>query len=359
MNKIIRDDIAEIIKDTDLSKLNHSTILLSGPTGMLGKYILYTLLEIMERADLHLILIARNLDKVNACLGEYFTSPRIKIIISDLSEPFTIKEHIDYIIHVASLASPQFYETQPVDVIVPNIIGTYHLLMLAKQHQVKNFLFFSSSEIYGKISCDQNYNEAELGILDPHTIRNCYAESKRMGENLCVSFGKQYGLHTNAVRIYHTYGPTMDIIHDHRAFSEFVSCVVNGEDIIIKSDGKAKRPFCYISDATKAFFLILLKGKFGEVYNMCNDQDYISINDFAAILAEIRPDKGIAVIHGQRNPEDQYSVKQDENDVTADSTKLLTLGWKIKVDIHEGLERTVNSFLDDQTDISKCIPFKT
>lgn len=347
--KIIKQDINDILKNKQINweLYRGSTVLITGSTGMLGQYITLTFLYLQKIYNIKLILLVRDVEKCKK-LFKSFLNRDVKIMFSNFEYLPTINEEsIDYIIHAASLASPVFYETVPVDVIIPNTIGLYKLLKLAREKKTKKFLFMSSSEVYGLVNSQNNYSENDLGIVDCAEIRNCYAESKRMGENLCVSFTKQYGIDTNCVRIYHTYGPTMNIYKDKRAFCEFTKNVVESKNIEIKGDGKAMRPFLYITDAIVAFFIIIQDGKMGEVYNMSNENNYVSIWSLANTLVELYPQKNLKIEKTIRDSSDSYSEKRDENQVTGSSKKLMKLGWVPKVNIEDGFKRTIDSKIEE------------
>ena len=341
---IIKEDIQFILdsKQIDWQIYEGKTILITGSTGMIGQYLTLTFLYLQKRYDLKIILLVRNIEKCKKIFHD-FLNDNVLIIYSDFEIIPEINCNVDYIIHGASLASPVYYETIPVDVIVPNVIGLYELLKLAKKKNTKKLLFMSSSEIYGLVDSNINYTEENLGITDCAIVRNCYSESKRMGENLCNAFTKQY----NSVRIYHTYGPTMNINEDKRAFCEFVKNIVESNNIQVKGDGKAKRPFLYITDAIEAFLLIIQNGVPGQVYNMSNEKNYISISALANELINLYPEKELEVEYTKRNNHDQYSEKKDENQVTASSKKLIALGWNPKIDIQNGFKRTIDSKLEE------------
>ncbi|WP_251391926.1 NAD-dependent epimerase/dehydratase family protein [Mediterraneibacter agrestimuris] len=347
-NTIVKEDMNIIYTSIKgIEQLKNTKILVTGAYGMLASYLVYFFIFLNEfhNFSIDIWIIVRNKEKLekrygNICEKEYF-----HYVMQTLDSEIRISEKMDYIIHAASLASPQYYNTIPVEVMLPNVIGTYHLLEFAKKCKTKNFLFFSSSEIYGKQdeTISKNYDETVLGILDPMDIRNCYAESKRMGENMCVGYFREYGIKTNSVRIFHTFGPTMDIHHDERAFSEFVANIIDKKNIEMKSEGKAKRAFCYITDAILGFLLILLYGSSGETYNLCNDLQYISISELAKILVKLFPERNLKVKKVTRSIESTYVSKKDENLITADSNKLRQIGWCPQITIKEGFFRTIKA----------------
>ena len=241
-------DFQELVsQNLDYEFLRNKTLLITGATGMLGRYLTeyFIYLNAEKNLNLRILLIVRNLKKVELLFGNKLNK-NIQCLVSELNTPLRTEENINYIIHAASLADPQYYKTNPVDVALPNILGTYYLLELARKKKIEHFLYFSSAEVYGKISNSQLITENTLGTIDPLDIRSCYSESKRMGETLCKSYYEQYQIPVTCLRIFHTYGPTLDYHHDQRVFSEFVKSVIENNQIVMKSTGEAKRAFCYV-----------------------------------------------------------------------------------------------------------------
>lgn len=119
---------------------------------------------------------------------------------------------------------------------------------------------------------------------------------------MCKAWSHQYGVPTKSVRIYHTYGPTCDPEHDERVFSEFAGNIIHEHDIVIKSDGKSSRAFCYITDAIDAFFRILHKGQSGEAYNMGNSACLVSIRELAEISVGCFPEKNCVLLRKNVHP---------------------------------------------------------
>lgn len=348
-NKIMREDMENIYKAFESwDWLNNKTIFVSGAYGMLASYCVYFLIYLNEKFSEYTVNIAaqgRNHEKMYERFGEYIYKPYFTEINSNICEPICYGEKIDYIIHAASLASPQYYAVDPVGTLLPNSMGTYYLLELARNNKAKGFLFFSSGDVYGKLPyLESNYKESDFGYLDPMNLRSCYGESKRMGETMCKAFSEQYNIPAKCVRIAHTYGPTMDIQNDQRVFSEFVKNVIDGKDIVMKSDGKSTRLFCYISDAAKAFFRILKDGAVGEAYNMCNSDCEASIEELAEILVNLFPDKKIKVVKQSRDKDSVYMESPMVRAPVFSTDKLRSLGWKPEIGLREGFKRTVSSF---------------
>lgn len=350
MNNIIKDDIEKICNEKlDWMKFKNKTVLVSGAYGMLPSYMVFTLIRLNEtipNMNVKIIVLVRNEKKLTDRFGEYINKPYFQTIIGDIKESQKIDEKIDFIIHGASPASSQYYRTSPVDVILPNMLGTYNLLELAKKNRVDSFLFFSSGEVYGSV-IKNVVSEHDMGPVDPMDVRSCYSESKRMGETLCKCYAHQYGLNIKVARPAHTYGPTMDIENDERVFAEFVANAVKGKDIIMKSDGSAERTFCYIVDATIAFFTIMLKGENGEAYNVVNKNATVSIKELGEIVASLSYSKGSRVITELRKNDDTYLENKHKRHSTMSTSKLEALGWCCNYSITQGFARTIKSFIED------------
>jgi UDP-glucuronate decarboxylase len=160
---------------------------------------------------------------------------------------------------------------------------------------------------------------------------------------MCVSWAHQYGLHINVVRPFHTYGPGMSL-DDGRVFADFVADVVAKRDIVIKSDGLAQRPFCYISDATLGFLTILLRGDKSEAYNVANPDAEISIRDLAKLVAGLFPERNVAVKFEAPTYNSPY-LKSPISRSCPSIGKIRAMGWAPKVNLHDGFSRTIKSYL--------------
>lgn len=344
---IIQKDMEDIFsRNIDWKQLDGKSILLTGAYGMLASYIVYFIdyLNIVKKIDVSLIAVVRNPQKFTSKFPTICKHNFIHVISNDLNEDIEIECEVNYIIHAASLASPQYYSKCPVDVLLPNTIGTNNLLKLAVQKKVEGFLLFSSVDIYGSIEKDGMFDEHALGTLDTLDIHNCYSESKRMAETICKAYHVQYNVPVKIARIAHTYAPTMDIDNDPRVFSSFVKNIVENKNIEMKSDGSGKRTFCYITDAVAGYFSILLNGDTGEAYNVCNSSQYISVLDLAECLVNLYPEKRLRVIRKQRDVSEHYT----ENTLLVgkmnipDNSKLKTLGWEPRVDVKDGFGRVIS-----------------
>ena len=336
-NKIISEDINHIL-ETDLPWKNfkNKVVLITGGNGFIASYMLKALLKANTRYKLNLKLISiiRKESKSN------LKDPILEVIKEDLCDLNIQKiPKADIIIHAASIASPCFFEKEAVDIIKTNTLATIKLLEIAKKISEK-FLYISSGEVYGEI---ENYNseieENYYGKINHLNKRSVYAESKKIGELICNSYSSSKKLKIFIARPFHTYGPGIKL-NDGRVFADFVNAVVNKKDIILKSKGNSKRPFCYISDAIIALFTILLKGSNSNAYNIANPNCEIKIKDLALILSNIIPEKRVNIKFSYEKNMSNPLIRQK---VSID--KMKNLNWIPRVGINEGFTKTIKYFL--------------
>ncbi len=347
-NAIIREDLERIAAvKLPWETLRDKTVLVTGGGGFLAAYLINSLLTVGRLYELNIqfICVARSIRSVEARLSAYLGAPDFSFWQHDISQPLPNEfPCADFIIHSASQASPKYYGVDPVGTLLANSAGTMYLLEHAVKSQADRFLFFSSGEVYGvPIDPDQLVGELDYGYLDPMNVRSCYAESKRIGETMCAAWAQQHGLHTSVVRPFHTYGPGM-ALGDGRVFADFVADVVAKRDIVLKSDGLAKRPFCYIADATIGFLTVLLTGGKAEAYNVANPEGEISIRDLATIVAGLFPERGIGTRFEVPISGDAY-LKSPISRSCPSIDKIKGLGWSPTMGVQDGFRRTIQSFL--------------
>lgn len=345
-NSIVEKDLDFIVNSNNgWNSLEGTNILISGANGFLPAYMVETILYLNETRfndKTNIFALVRNKKNALKRFSNYHNIDELNFIVQDVCKPIDIDDEVHYIIHAASQASPKFYKKDPVGTLCPNVIGTYYLLEIAREKNVKSFLFFSSSEVYGEVEENKiPTKENHYGYVNPTDIRSSYAESKRMGETMCVSWFRQYDVPVKIVRPFHTYGPGMNL-NDGRVFADFVSNIVKKEDIVMKSDGKAIRAFCYLADATAGFFTVLLKGKNGESYNMGNDKCEIKIIELAEKLVNLFPEYKLSVIKEKRQDPDYLESEITRN--CPDIFKIRSIGWEPHYSIEEGFKRTIKSF---------------
>ncbi len=344
---VVEEDLNAIAAfDLPWAVFQGKTVVVSGASGFLPAYMVETLLYLNEqRTEKPTLVIGlvRNLERARQRFAAYGGRTDLQLIGHDITEPLPPLDRADFIIHAASQASPKFFGSDPVGTLSANVLGTHRLLTLARSCRSEGFLFFSSGEVYGQAAGPRpTIGECDYGVVDPLEIRSCYAESKRLGETMCACWGWQFGVPAKIVRIAHTYGPGMRL-DDGRVFADFVADVVQRRPIVMKSDGRARRPFCYLADATTAFFTVLLRGAVGEAYNVGNSDAECSVAELAQLLAGLFPDRRLQVVSQARSAEDSYlPAKPAEGRWNV--SKLQALGWRAKTSLADGFRRTVLSF---------------
>ncbi len=338
MNKILEEDLQMIINSGDyFEKLNNKTVLVTGFKGMIGSYLTKTCLYLNDTKgyNIQVIGLERNDERIDPYVANH---PNMKIVIQDVAQPFEIKNHVDWIVHAASPASPLIMKNDPVGTVAANALGTWNALDFAHKNNSEGFLFISSREIYGQPYDNQEqFYENTYGLVDPLTPRSCYPEGKKCAETMCVCYKEQYGLNTKIARLAHTYGPGMSI-YDGRVQADFLKNVLNKEDVVMKSTGEAIRTYSYIADSVSALFRILLDSD-DIVYNIGDSQNKVSIKELAEILVQVNPEDHLKVVMDL--PKDALKGVSPFTLGILNNDKILALGWKPQFSVLDGFTRTV------------------
>ena len=338
---VIREDMNAVIhNELPWENLERKKILLTGAAGMLGAYIAETLLTLPYSLELYALV--RNPEKAQKRFSRYLSDPRLHLIKWDLSQDLPVDfPKCNIVIHYGSIPRPD--NIIPVDVAEPNITGTWKLLEYARScPDFEQFLFCSSCGIYGNCSTGGSVKESVAVQVNPLEIESCYTISKIAGEHSCILFDSQYNIPCKILRYAHTYGPGVDLNNDVRSFAFFLQSVLRNQDITLNSSGKQKRCFCYIADATEAFFRVLLKGERKNAYNIAAPENKISILDLALFLAGLNPEKKVKVKVCQEKVVSGFVPLNAENE--PDIGKLQELGFTPKISIEEGFRRTLSSY---------------
>lgn len=335
----------------DLVELDGKTLLITGGTGMIGKWMIDHLLK---QVDCKVILLGRSEEKAKSRFAaEHWKSGRLQFVQWDPSHPtplvdvahgvcleqaarMPLPRSIDYIIHLASNTHPVAYATDPVSTIVMNVTATKELLDLAVEKKSR-FVYASSVEIYGQNRGDcEKFAEDYCGYINCNTLRAGYPESKRCGEALCQAYIKQYGLDVVIPRIARVYGPTL-LKDDTKALSQFIHNALEGKDIVLKSEGKQYFSYLHVADAVCGILTVMLKGKCGEAYNIADVASDIMLSDLAALVAE---QCGRKVVFDLPDAAESSGFSPAILARMA-SEKIAGLGWKPQYDISSGIAATI------------------
>ena len=344
-NPIVWADLEQIVAEhSHWDFYRNQTVLITGAGGLLASYLVRALLRASDCLDLNVRLtcLLRSPPSAGSRLQPWVHHPNLRLIYGSAeSYSYSLLEPQDILVHAASSASPRTYSRDPVGVLLPNSVGTALLCEQARKWGSRRFLFFSTGEVYGVNSKDQ-FDEHDFGYLDPNTVRSCYAESKRMGETTCRAYSHQHGLSTTCARIFHTYGPQMDL-EDGRVFADFVRDALKGQSIALASAGTTRRCFCYLGDATAAFLTLLVSGSSGEAYNLANPDAEISIINLAHLISGLVEPRVLvcSIDPGIAKPDYMASLVPRSLPSIA---KLQALGWRPTTDLESGFRRTLLSY---------------
>lgn len=330
-NEIYRADLENAISSiSNLENLKNKKILITGATGLIASVITNILRKYNEsNAGIDLYLTSRKITKLQSMFGS--EDNNLHYIETDLLDGKLIPNDVDYIIHSASVASPNLYKKFPVETVQSNVGSTLMLLNKFKNSKLKKFLFVSSGEVYGEANNpDITFSEKMMGVMDSLNVRSSYPISKLMSENLTVDFYHEYNVPTVIARPSHVYGPNYGS-NDKRAASDFLQCAVTNKDIVIRSSGMQKRSFTYVFDAASGIINVLTAGLSGEAYNVSNTSESMTMRSFAAEIA--------------RNANVKFSYSDDDSSVShavLENKKLLSIGWKPGFTNNTGIDHSIN-----------------
>ena len=293
MHFSLSQDILEIVDSMNIesSSLSNKNIVISGAFGFIGKYILKSLIYFKEKNKIDFNIYAiDNFITSNQDFKKYFSSKGIKCINHDINTKLQLEVEFDYLISLAGIASPFYYNKYPIETLNVSIKGLNNIFDL-KHNEDSKFIFFSSSEIYGNPPSDQiPTKESYRGNVTSVGPRSCYDEAKRVGETICYINSNFFGKKTAIIRPFNVFGPGMSM-KDYRVLPNIARALFLNEQFKIYDKGNQTRTYCYISDAINGFFKVIFKNeKFG-IYNIGNDKGEISVVDLIRICEEVMTQK--------------------------------------------------------------------
>jgi len=302
-------------------------ILVTGGAGFIGSHL-------CER------LLARG-DEV-LCVDNFFTSrrqnimhlfgnPMFEFMRHDITWPLYVE--VDQIYNLACPASPVHYQFDPVQTTKTNVHGAINMLGLAKRLKIR-ILQSSTSEIYGN-PMEHPQKETYWGNVNPIGPRACYDEGKRCAETLFFDYHRQHNLEIRVVRIFNTFGPRMHP-NDGRVVSNFVLQALRNEPITIYGTGDQTRSFCYVDDLVTGLIAMMDQDEIVGPVNMGNPAEF-TIKELALMIKELAGSSSEIVFR----PLPQDDPVRRKPDITLAREKL---GWEPKIQIREGLPRTIDYF---------------
>jgi len=303
-------------------------ILLTGAAGFLGSHISKKLIdndhEVIGLDDLSTGSI-KNIEQL-------INHPKYLFIEHDVRIPY--QTQVDAILNFACPASPVNYQKDPVRTIETKFLGMINLLHLANETGAR-IIQASTSEIYGD-PIQSPQKESYWGNVNPIGIRSCYDEGKRAAETLCFDYRRQHNLDARVIRIFNTYGPNM-AIGDGRVVSNFIRQALRNEPINIYGDGKQTRSFCYVSDLVDGIYKLLQLDKNPNSPLNLGNPDEFTILELANLVVKVTNSMSEIV----NNPLPSDDPRHRCPDISLAKS---TLNWEPKIQLREGIEKTVEYF---------------
>ncbi len=300
-------------------------IVITGGAGFIGTHLVEKFLE-----KSHNVIVVDNLlTGLKANLDNFTKSKNFSFIDLDVQNHIQIDGEVDYVLHLASAASPKAYTDNPINTLKAGSIGTINTLGLAKAKHAK-YLLTSTSEVYGDPEISPQ-PESYWGRVNPNGVRSMYDEAKRFAEAAVSSYNRIYNIDSRIVRLFNTYGPKMKI-NDGRVVTNFIVQALNGEDITIYGKGNQTRSFCYVSD-TVAGIIKAMDSESNEVFNIGNPNEITILQLAETIIQLTESNSGVKY---QELPDDDPTQRKPDI-----GKAINILDWKPDIGLEEGLNKTI------------------
>lgn len=341
-------EMAELLKE-----LSGGTLLVTGASGFLCSYLLDVVAALNDAAlgpPCKLIALDNFKSGLSDRIAHLRTRPDVRFVLHDVGQAFEPEEPVDWIVHGASIASPSLYRQFPLETIDVNVNGTRHMLEIARRG-ARSMLYLSTSEIYGDpgpgfIPTREDFR-GNVSCTGP---RACYDESKRLGETLCTTYFRLYRTPVKIVRPFNVYGPGQRL-DDGRIIPDMMTDALRRRPLVLYSDGRATRSFCYVRDAVRGMLSVLLSHADGEAFNLGNDAEEISVAGLAERISEVAAPPRLPVEY--RRSLDPHYLTDNPERRCPDISKLRSLGnWRPEVGLTEGLSRTLRSYRELHEDVA-------
>ena len=301
-------------------------ILVTGGAGFIGSNLCARLLD--EGEDI--ICLDNFFTGTKDNIRKFIGNNRFELVRHDITKEYFAE--VDQIYNLACPASPPHYQYNAIKTIKTSVLGIINMLGLAKRCKA-TILQASTSEVYGDPKIHPQ-TEDYWGNVNPIGIRSCYDEGKRCAETLMMDYHRQNNVDTKIVRIFNTYGPNM-AQNDGRVVSNFILQALKNEDITIYGDGSQTRSFCYVDDLIEGLIRMMNSKLVGPV-NLGNPSER-TILDFAKLIIKLTNSKSQIIY--KPLPSDDPTQRQP--DILLAKKEL---DWEPKIDIEEGLMKTINYF---------------
>ncbi len=337
-NKIFIEDLSYIYKNINKKYFSNKRVLIIGCEGFLGFYLKNFFINYFNNLGIKKLYLADILFKKKKKLKKNIKEVKFDIAKDKIEK---IDKNLDIIIHAASIASPILYRKFPLQTADSNVDGLRKILEYSKNKKSKvKILYFSTSEIYGDPSSkDIPTKEDYRGNVSCTGPRACYDESKRFSETLCYIYAKYFKVPVVVVRPFNNFGPGLKV-NDGRLPADLAKAILKNKNIIIHSNGKPTRSFCYISDAIIGFLRSITFPKY-EIFNIGNDKEEISVSTLANLYSLVgkKHFKYSSKIKFKKNKDKDYLVDNPNRRCPNISKARKLLKFSPKIKTSNGIER--------------------
>jgi dTDP-glucose 4,6-dehydratase len=304
------------------------TSVVTGGAGFLGSHLCDRLL-----AEGHRVICIDNLETGSLENIAHIRDDAFVFMNHDVTMPITIDDPVDFVFHLAALASPVDYMRMPLASLKVGSYGTHNALGLAKWKRAR-FLISSTSEVYGDPLVHPQ-PETYWGNVNPIGPRGVYDEAKRYAEAMTMTYHQQQGVDTAIARIFNTYGPRMRR-NDGRASVNFINQAIDGKPLTVYGDGSQTRSLCYVDDLIRGLYLLATSGEHLPV-NLGNPDHEVTMLELAQTVIRVTGSSSEIVFEAL--PTDDPQIRRP--DITRARQ---VLGWQPEVDLEEGLTRWLASY---------------
>lgn len=303
-------------------------IVVTGGAGFLGSHLCDRLLD---RGDE--VVCLDNLQTGRTSNIEHlFGRDGFSFIKWDVSNHIWVPGTVDGIMHLASPASPVDFARIPIQILKVGSLGTHNCLGLAREKGAR-FHLNSTSEVYGDPEIHPQ-PETYWGNVNSIGPRSMYDEAKRFAEAMTMAYHRAHGVDVRIVRTFNTYGPRMRP-DDGRVVSNFIIQALKGEPITIYGEGTQTRSFCYVDDQIEGQ-LALFDSDYTLPVNIGNDGEFTMLELAEQVCSVTNSSSAL-----EFQPLPQDDPLQRKPDLTVANREL---GWKPKVGLRTGIERTAAHF---------------
>jgi UDP-glucose 4-epimerase len=315
-----------------------SRVLVTGGAGSIGSYVC----EVLVQRGQEVIALDNGPSRK---VEHLFDSGRFKFVQDSILSKEAV-EHLadqaEIIIHLAAIADPKRYVTEPLNVLNVNLKGSLYILEAAAR-QKKKFVFASTSEVLGR-NPNVPWDEEADRVLGPPSInRWCYSTGKALIEHYLYAYGQQEGLPFVIMRFFNVYGPRCDDLGQGRVIPIFLEKLLNGEPLVIHGDGRQTRCFTFIEDTAQAVVdLALDDAALGQCFNVGSDQE-TSIKDLAETMKRVGGFKSELVFKPHL---EVFGPSYEDIPRRIPNVERIArvIGWRASMPLEEGLKRTIDFY---------------